>query len=292
MTRWQGQFAETAELSIHYVRAGAGNPVVLLHGWPEFSRTWKHNIPALATHFDVVAPDLRGFGATRRKTPRDGNGTTPEMLAGDLRDLLDALRLERVAIVSHDVGAFAAQAFAHAYPERVTALFFFNVPYPGIGARWFEPGHIGEIWYQSFHQKEMAAALVGSSREACRVYFRHFLTHWSHRKHAFDTELEAWVDNFLSNDNLQGGFDWYIGVAAYRRRIAAGTAPALPRIKAPTRVLWGRHDPIIKFDWSDRLGDYFETIEISAAEGSGHFVHAEEPDLANRTMIDFFRRAL
>jgi pimeloyl-ACP methyl ester carboxylesterase len=287
-----GRFAETTDLSIHYLRAGSGAPVVLLHGWPEFSTVWKHNLPTLAEHFDVIAPDLRGFGKTHRKGPRREGGTPPELLAGDLREFLDALGLARVAIVSHDVGAFVAQAFAQASPERVSALFFFNVPYPGIGARWFEPGHIGEIWYQSFHQKEMAAALVGSSREACRVYFRHFLQHWSYRKDAFDADLETWVDNFLSNGNIQGGFDWYTGVAAYRRRIATGQAPVLPKIKAPTRVLWGRHDPIIKFEWADKLGDYFEDIEVTAAEGSGHFVHWEEPELANRTMIEFFKRVL
>lgn len=292
MDAWRGSFVETAGLSINVVRQGEGKPVVLLHGWPEFSYVWKHNLPALAGKFDVIAPDLRGFGRTRRKQPRDAGGTPPELLAGDLRDLADALDLDRIAIVSHDVGAFVAQAFAHAYPDRVAALFFFNVPYAGIGARWFDPGHIGEIWYQSFHQKDFAASLVGSSREACRAYFRHFLTHWAHRKDAFDGELETWVDNFLANDNIQGGFDWYTGVAAYRRRIATGQAPVLPKIQAPTRVLWGRHDPIIKYDWSDKLGDYFSDIEVSAAEGSGHFVHWEEPELANRTMLEFFERVL
>lgn len=283
---------ETADLEIHVVRQGAGAPVVLLHGWPEFSHVWKHNLPALARHYDVLAPDLRWFGRTRRKTPRGPGGTPPELLAADLLALADALGLQKIAIVSHDVGAFVAQAFAQAHPDRVAALFFFNVPYPGIGARWFEAGHIGEIWYQSFHQKDFAAALVGSSRDACRTYFRHFLRHWSHRKDAFDGELERWVDNFLANDNIQGGFDWYTGVAAYRRRIALGQAPVLPKITAPTRVLWGRHDPIIKFEWSDRLGDYFTDIEVSAAENSGHFVHWEEPELANRVMLEFFQRVL
>ena len=290
MTDWHGHFVETDELDVHVVRSGKGHPVVLLHGWPEFSRVWKHNLPALAQHFDVIAPDLRGFGKTRAKQPRSDAGTPPEVLARDLLALADALALPRIGIVSHDVGAFVAQAFAQAHPDRVSALFFFNVPYAGIGARWFEPAHIPEIWYQNFHQTPMAASLVGSSRDACRTYLRHFLTHWSFRKDAFEPELEAWVDNFMSNDNLQGGFDWYKGVAAHRRRIATGQAPVLPRITAPTRVLWGRHDPIIKFAWSDRLGEFFETIEVSAAEQSGHFVHMEEPELANRTMIEFFSR--
>ncbi len=136
MTDWQGNFVEKPDLSIHYVRAGRGAPIVLLHGWPEFSYVWKHNLPSLSQHFDVIAPDLRGFGKTRRKGPRREGGTPPELLAEDLREFLDALGLPRVAIVSHDVGAFVAQAFAQTYPDRVSALFFFNVPYAGIGARW------------------------------------------------------------------------------------------------------------------------------------------------------------
>lgn len=57
-------------------------------------------------------------------------------------------------------------------------------------------------------------------------------------------------------------------------------------------MLWGRHDPIIKNEWADKLGDYFADNEVSAADGSGHFVHWEEPDMANPTMIDFFKRVL
>ncbi len=67
---WQGRTASTADLDISYVRAGRGDPVVFLHGWPEFKRTWLHNVPVLADRFDCIAPDLRGFGRTRSKLPR------------------------------------------------------------------------------------------------------------------------------------------------------------------------------------------------------------------------------
>lgn len=292
MTDWNGKFVETADLRIHYVREGKGAPVVLLHGWPEFCRVWKHNIGPLAQHFDVIAPDLRGFGQTQQKGPRREGGTPPELLAKDLRDLADALGLKKFGIVSHDVGAFSAQTFAHLFPGRVAGLFFFNCPYPGIGQRWGEVGHAGEVWYQQFHQKDFAASLVGSSREACRIYFRHFLRHWAHDKHAFDADLEEWVDNFMANGNLQGGFDWYKGIGAYRRRLATEGAPKLPKIKAPSQFLWGRHDPIIKYEWTDRLGDFFEDFSLVPAENAGHFVHYEQPALANAEMTTFFQRVL
>jgi pimeloyl-ACP methyl ester carboxylesterase len=284
---WRGKTVATRDLDISYVRAGAGIPVVFLHGWPEFKRTWLHNIPELARQFDCIAPDLRGFGATRSRAPRSAEGTPPHVLAKDLRDFADALDIDRFAIVSHDVGSFVAQSFAIAWPERVSKLFFFNCAYPGIGRRWGDYRLFPETWYQQFHQKDFAAALVGSSREAARIYFRHFLTHWCHQKQAFEPYLEEWVDNFLSNGNIQGGFDWYVGVSRFRRRMMQDGALEVPRIKAPTYMLWGAHDPVLRFEFSDKVADYFEPVTLERAEAAGHFVHFEVPDLANARMRAF-----
>ena len=110
LINWRGSFVETEDLSVHYVRAGSGRPVVFLHGWPEFARTWLHNLPVLAQEFDCIAPEFRGFGETAIKRGRREGGTPPQLLAQDLRDFLDALGLGPVDIVSHDVGSFVAQA--------------------------------------------------------------------------------------------------------------------------------------------------------------------------------------
>lgn len=287
MIDWTGQTAETPELSISYVRAGRGDPVVFLHGWPEWKRSWLHNLPALSERFDCIAPDFRGFGATLSKVPRSASGTPPQLLAKDLRDFTDRLGLEKISIVSHDVGSFVAQQFALAWPERVSRLFFFNCAYPGIGQRWGDWQLFPETWYQQFHQKDFAAALVGSSREACRIYFHHFLTHWTHRKHVFEPYLEEWVDNFMSNGNIQGGFDWYVGVSRFRRRMMQDGGLAIPPITAPTYVLWGAHDPVLRFEFTDKLGDYFSHHTLEKAEDAGHFVHFEVPELANARMAAF-----
>ncbi len=291
---WQGKTAATDELEISYVRAGpkgaAGRePVVFLHGWPEFKRTWLHTLPVLAREFDCIAPDFRGFGRTVAKVPRPAEGTPPQLLAKDLRDFADKLGLARFSIVSHDVGSFVAQQFALAWPDRVSKLFFFNCAYPGVGQRWGDFRHFPETWYQQFHQKDFAASLVGSSRDACRIYFRHFLTHWCHQKQAFEPYLEEWVDNFMSNGNLQGGFDWYVGVSKFRRRMMSEGALPIPKIKAPTYVLWGAHDPVLKFDFADKLAEYFEAVTLEKAEDAGHFVHFEAPALANDRIGKFLR---
>jgi pimeloyl-ACP methyl ester carboxylesterase len=285
---WGHDHVEANRIRVHYVRQGAGEPLVLLHGWPEFWYVWRKNIGPLSERFDVVAPDLRGFGTSGKPGMPDPPGRLLDGLVEDLRGLADALGLEKIGIVSHDVGSLVAQRFAARYPGRVRGLFFFNCVYPGIGRRWLEPDSITEIWYQSFHQQPWAADLVGSSREACGIYLKHFLDHWSHEPGTFDEDFEAWVDNFMQPGNLQGGFDWYVGVGEARMKMMREGAPELPKIEAPAYFLWGEGDPILKVRWADRLGDYFSDFELESAPGAGHFVHYERPDLANARISRFF----
>ncbi|CAA9446250.1 MAG: Hydrolase, alpha/beta fold family [uncultured Rubrobacteraceae bacterium] len=286
---WNHGYLDTNGINIHYVRQGSGTPLVLLHGWPEFWMVWRKNIPALSEDFDVVAPDLRGFG----ETDRPGLPDPPSDLLGDyvedLRGLADALGLERFGIVSHDVGAYVAQGFARKYPDRLSGLFFFNCPYPGIGRRWVEPDHVNEIWYQTFNQQPWAASLVGENRKTCETYIRHFLDHWAHKPGLFDEDLDLWVENFMKPGNLQGGFDWYVATNASRIKLIRNGPPEMPKIETPTRVLWGRSDSVLKVEWADRLGDYFANHDFTPAEEAGHFVHYERPELANREIAEFFR---
>ena len=278
-------------ISIHFVRQGGGFPLVLLHGWPEFWRIWRKLIEPLSVSFDVIAPDLRGFGASEKPAVPALVGYRLEDHVADLLGLADALDLTEFGVVSHDVGAYVAQAFARTYPDRVAALFFFDCPYPGIGSRWAEAGHLKEIWYQSFHQLPWAADLVGSSRAACEMYFRHFLRHWAHDPEAFEEEdVEAWVDNFLLPGNLQGGFNWYVAANSARLELIRHGAPPMPPIKAPVRVRWGASDKVLKVEWADRLPEYFADCDFAPVEGAGHFVPYERPDFAVSEISAFFAR--
>jgi len=280
-------FHEINGFRAHVAESGDGPPLLLLHGWPEFWATWEPVMRRVAG-FRLIAPDLRGFGESGNPHPEPSDKAGADTHAEDVIALLDALGLERVGVVGHDVGSFVMQRLAIRFPERLTGLLFFNCPTHGVGARWREPSHINQIWYQTFHQMPYAAALVGASRDACRAHIGHFLRHWCHRKDAFDGVLERWVDNFLRPGNLQGGFNWYVSANAARIAMMAGTAPKPPVITVPTRVLWGRHDPVLRSEWADVLPDYFSEVEVGFAEGSGHFVHYEEPDLATAAIRDFF----
>lgn len=288
---WNHGYARANGVQIHYVRHGTGAPLVLLHGWPEFWYVYRKNIPVLAERFDVIVPDLRGFGDTEKPGLPDPPSRLLDVLVEDLRRLADSLGVERFVLVSHDVGSFVAQSFARKYPERLSGLFFFHCAYPGIGKRWLEPRSVKEIWYQSFNQQPWAASLVGRDRETCKTYIKHFLDHWAREPGLFDEDLEAWVDNFMKPGNLQGGFNWYLGINEARTEVWEHGAPELPKIDVPTRFFWGEEDPLIKIEWANRLGDYFSDFSFKAASGAGHFVHYEQPEAANQEIIDFFSAA-
>ena len=275
-------------ITMNHARGGAGAPLVLLHGWPEFWLVWRRVMDRLADRFDLIAPEWRGFGDSDKPDAGPASNTTAAILADDLRAFLDALGLDRVGLVAHDVGSAVAQDFARRWPERVSGLFLFNCVHPGIGRRWIDSGHYARLWYQGFHQQPFAAALVGSSREACRLYIGGMLAAWSRDPHAFDDDLEAWVDNFMKPGNLQGGFNWYISMQPWRLAAIEGRAPVPPPVTVPTRVLWGRHDPVLLADWADGMRAFFPDIEVRYAEESGHFVHWESPDEAATAVAGFF----
>jgi pimeloyl-ACP methyl ester carboxylesterase len=272
--------------AFHVARTGSGKPLLLLHGWPEFWLTWEPVMTRLAGRYSLIAPDLRGFGDSDKPDGAWGpDQHTPDMLA-----LMDALGIERFGVVGHDVGGAVMQPLARAAPDRLAGLFFFDFVYPGIGPRMGTPDRLNHIWYQSFHQMEIAPRLVGATRESCRTYIGHFLKNWSHRKDAFDDVLDIFADNFFKPGNLAGGFAHYRASHAGRVKMMQGEAPKLAPIDVPTCVRWAEHDPLFPYAWTDRLGETFSKLDLAMFDGVGHFPHRENPDRAASEIASSFER--
>ena len=188
---------------LHVARAGRGRQLLLLHGWPEYWLTWQPVMARLAERFELIAPDLRGFGDSDKP---DGD-FDPEDHAADIAGLIEALDLGPVGIVSHDIGATVAQQLARSRPELIAGLFFFNFMYPGIGDRYNAPDHLRYVWQAYFNQSALAVPLLRASPDGIRLFVTHFLHLWAHRPEAFD---EATLDTFVTSmekpGNLEGGF--------------------------------------------------------------------------------------
>jgi len=272
-------------IKLHYVRQGHGDPLLLIHGWPGFWFEWHLNIGPLAEHFDVIVPDMRGFAYSDKPDLPPEQAYTDTAFAEDIRAFIDFYHFDKVRIVSHDFGAVWVQRFARLYPDRLEKLMLFDPPYPGIGARWFQLPHVFNVWYQLFHQQPWAEDLVGSSKEATRIYISHFLSAWSANKDLWtDDEIEAYVEAYSQPGALRGGFNCYR--AAFRGGMQAQGDLT---INTPTTVLWGDSDSILPFEWSDNLGQFFPNLTLKKVEGVGHFMMREAPDRINKEIIEFMK---
>jgi len=271
-------------ITMHVAEAGAGPALLLLHGWPEFWFTWAKVMPHLATNFRVIAPDLRGFGATDKIPAGHSDQMTADTHAADLLALMDALELPQAGLVAHDIGAMIAQHLIRLAPARIEKFLAFDCPYPGIGRRWIEGGQLKRSWYMWFHQTKLALELVGFSRETVAIYLRYCLIGGAANKHAFDDNFDAFVDNMMAPGNLQGGFNWYI---SHARPVPPPTTP----ITIPTKILWPERDAVFPVAWMDRLGEFFSDLDASVFPGAGHFPHQEMPEKAAEQIAKFFLKS-
>ena len=272
------------DANFHVVTTGKGMPLLFIHGWPEFWLTWEPVMTRLADRFMLIAPDLRGFGDSDKPTSEFG----PPDHARDMVALMDAMGIQKFGVIGHDVGGAIIQPLARLASERIFGLFLFNFVYPGIGGRMGAPDRLKEIWYQSFNQMDIAPHIIGASRESCKAYIGHFLTHWTHQKTAFADVMDVFIDNFMKPGNLEGGFAHYKASHAGRIAMMKGETLYADPIAVPTCVRWSRHDPLFPYEWTDKLHETFLNLDLGPFEGVGHFPHRENPNQAAKEIAAFF----
>jgi pimeloyl-ACP methyl ester carboxylesterase len=273
--------------SLAYDRAGAGPPVVLLHGWPGTRRDFRTLVPMLVDAMDVIVPDLRGFGESDKHAvaPRDGYSAAAQ--ARSVVGVMDELELDRVLVAGYDIGSRVAQTIAQSAPERVRALVL-APPLPGAGDRVLTPAAQQEFWYQAFHQLELIEHLLDGKPDAIRAYLRHFWSRWSGP--AFElggADLDQLVEHYAKPGAFVASIGWYrAGSGTVARSLAERASPPVERIAQPTRVLWPEHDPLFPAEWGDRLDAYFSRVTMTALPESGHFSPLEAPEAFATALLE------
>jgi pimeloyl-ACP methyl ester carboxylesterase len=161
----ESRFGEVNGVKLHYLVAGKGDPVILLHGYAQNSHMWLPLIPELAKTHTVIAPDLRGFGDSSKP---DG-GYDKKTMAQDIHALAAALGFKRVRIVGHDIGLMVAYAYAAQFPDEVDRIALMDAFLPGVG-EWTNVWLLGDKWHFHFYGKTPLALVAGRER----IYFEHF----------------------------------------------------------------------------------------------------------------------
>lgn len=266
---------------MHVAEAGPedGEPVVLLHGWPQHWYEWRDVVPLLSDRFRLVMPDLRGMGWT----DAPARGYEKEQLAEDVRALLDAMGLDRVKLVGHDWGGFAGFLLCLRHPERVERYLALNIihPWPRRRAR-----GVLDAWRLAY-QLPLVAPFAGPRVTRKTAYVERVLRH-SGSGTFTDEEVEAFAAPLRQRARAAA-------TAGYYRTFQLCELPALAagrwrstRLTVPTLMLFGTDDFAISVDMVRGFEPYADDMRLELAEGIGHFIVDERPELVARRAREFF----
>lgn len=267
----------------HFLLAGEGAPVVLLHGFPETSYAWRHQVPVLAEQYKVIVPDLRGYG----ETDKPAHGYDKRNMAKDIRELISALDVDRIALVGHDRGARVATRFAKDYPDAVDRLVVMdNVP-TRIVARSLNAEIAKAYWFFLFHQvPDLPEALIAGRED---LWLRHFFADWCYNPNAITgADFEAYVQSYRRPGAIRGAMADY---RANREDVAQDLVDADTKIKCPTFAIWGEdfHAVGKLFDMKAVWAEMAENLQTAPIKNCGHLPHEEQPQVVNKLLTDFLK---
>lgn len=277
-------FVELRHGRLHYVAAGAGTGIVLLHGWPGFWFDYRHVLPAAAARGRAVAPDLFGFGESAAKDIDPVEAADEESLARDVLELLDALGFERAVLVGHDIGSVVAPAAARLAPGRVRGLILLNPTHPYLGALRSTPAMQRESWYQQFHLLPLAEQLVDGDRHQVERYLGHFYSHWAGATPISKDELSIVVDTYSRPGAFAASLAWYRA-----RELRHARAEVPEPVEVPTVALWGDRDPMRPLAYREGFERTFPRSTSRVLPGVGHFVPAEAPEAVVAAIDELLR---
>ncbi len=266
---------EAGGVGIEYEVAGAGRPVLLLHGFPDSGRLWRHQMPVLAAAgFQVIVPDLRGYGRSGKPGPVDAYSLP--LLAGDVLAILTELGIGKAHVVGHDWGAALAWGLAALSPGNVDHLAALSVGNPVTFLRTLEQRQ--KSWYMLLFQFPGIA--------------ERWLTEddWANfRSWAGHPDTDQVIADLEANGSLTPGLNWYR--ANMPPGSWVGPPPQLPPVQAPTMGVWSTGDiALSEVQMTDSAANVAGPWRYERLDGPGHWMQLEAPEQVNALLLDFLPR--
>lgn len=277
---------ELPGLRMHVAEAGAGEPILLLHGFPQHWWQWHGVIPTLAEHYRVIAPDLRGTGWTEAPA----SGYTRDQVVADLVALLDALDLDRVRLISHDIGAIGGFGLCLDHPERVEQHVAISVPPPFISFDVRLLRGLRHLWHQqALALPGVGPRLVSGGRQRLP---RYLFSHFSPAMTWTDEDLEIYIAQLREPARATAASALCrTMVLPELARFLRGTYRST-RLQTPTLLLFGTVDPAFPPSLvEDLLAErdrYADDVRLDFIDGAGHFVPDEQPGQVVEHALRFF----
>jgi pimeloyl-ACP methyl ester carboxylesterase len=268
-------------IQLHYVMGGQGDPVVLLHGWPQTWYEWRYIMPALAKNYTVIAPDLRGLGDSSK--PPTGYDT--KNVAEDIHQLVTQLGFESIFLVGHDIGTLVSYPYAAQYPSEVEKLVVMESPIPP-----FLPPGRPPSWWNIFNQAPDVPELLVEGKE------REFLT-WFYDNEAYNSDaitqdaIDEYVSKYSAPGGMRAGFEYY---RALPQDVMQNLNYSKTNLTMPVLALGaGYHkyegnvtQPLNIYSMQ-KLAQNVTGITIP---NTGHWIPEEQPEFLVNQLSNFFAR--
>ena len=267
---------EARGLRFHVAEAGAGEPIVLVHGWPQHWWMWRHVVPRLAPRARLVMIDLRGFGWSDAPPGRYDKQT----LADDVLAVMDAIGLERVRLMAHDWGAWSGFLACLAAPERFEAFLALGSPRPAGRA---SARQLREVWRFAY-QVAIASPVLGRRLLSDTGFVERVIMGGAVQRQAWTpADLRTFAAVLAQPPRARAS------VRLYRTFLAREVARSpRGRLRVPTRIMVGSGDPVVPVVLLDGAQEDADDVSVEIVAECGHFIPEEHPELVAQRAREHF----
>lgn len=278
-TQIKDRFANVNGVKLHYLVAGNGDPVILLHGYAQNSHMWRPLMAALATTHTIIAPDLRGFGQSSKPM----TGFDKKTMAQDVHALATLLGLRRVVIVGHDIGLMVAYAYAAQYPNEVDRIVLMDAFLPGVGD-WKTVWLLRDLWHFHFYGETPLRLVTGRER----IYFEHFWNDFAaDPKHSVpEADRRFYARSYAQPGAMRAGFEVFRSFEQDAKDFAEF---AQTKLSMPMLVLTGEKASGNFLIEQARLVD--TNVEGVLIKGKGHWLMEEAPREVIPKLVAFINKS-
>ena len=269
------KYIETNGIKLHTMIIGSGEPLLLVHGFPDFWYGWKNIIPGLKDKYRLIIPDMRGFNLSDK--PEGANNYEMKYILDDIKGLSEALNLGKFNIAGHDYGGAAVWAFAAKYPELLNKLIVINAPHVQIMTRLLrtdDEQKNASKYMLTLRKPNSEKILMENNFQAIRELFFGEVK----RKDGYNEfDEKKYIEAWSQPGALTGGLNWY----------RAPVTNFYSEIKVPTLVIHSMNDRFFTNKILDGLSDYVKDLKIVRIENANHWIKIDDPEVVVSSIKEF-----
>lgn len=264
-------FADSDGVKIHYVTAGKGPLLILIHGFPDYWYSWRKQMPALAKKFTVVAIDQRGYNKSDQ--PKGVENYTIPKLVGDVAAVIKHFKQEKAVIVGHDWGGMVAWSFAMMHPKKTDRLIILNLPHP--------KGLMRELANNPQQSKNSQYARNFQKPDAAKALKPELLALW-----VTDAEARKKYVAAFKRSSIEGMLNYYKANYPKPPYDKKKAPPKFPKVQCPVLMFHGLKDPYLLAGALNGTWDWVaKDLTLITVPSAGHFIQQDAPEFVTKRMV-------